>query len=235
VTDRVEGDGTAAVDGAAPEDNPGVERLLALSDGVVAIALTLLVLQLVVPRIAGVSTKDTHSAHYLWTQLSRTGGDQFTAYLVSFYVIAQFWLAHHRVFRSIQGHNEGLAWWNFAFLFTITLMPFTSDLLGRFGDNPLAIDIFALNLFLASLATQGVGIYARRRHLVKYETSPQERRSGYFRFGWVGVVVLTSATLAWFSPRWAVLSWLLLLPAQRVSDWLASRFPGAPPAAVTPA
>jgi uncharacterized membrane protein len=56
--------------------------------------------------------------------------------VISFYVIAQFWLVHHRVFRRITGQQEGLAWWNFAFLFTITVMPFTSDLLGKFSANP---------------------------------------------------------------------------------------------------
>jgi uncharacterized membrane protein len=217
----------AAVDIKAAEDGtPGVERLLALSDGVVAIALTLLVLQLVVPPIEGVSTKDAQSAHYLWTQLSRSGADQFIAYLISFYVIAQFWLTHHRVFRSIQGHVEGLAWWNFVFLFTITLMPFTSDLLGRFGQNPLAIDIFAFNLLLASLSTLGVRIFARRHGLQQDDTDDHDLRSGYFRTLWLCVVIFFTGTLAWFDPSLATICWLLLLPAQRVSDWLATRFPG---------
>jgi hypothetical protein len=109
------------------EDPPGVDRLLALSDGVVAIALTLLVLQLRVPSAAQVT--DPTSAAELAAQLSR-GGDRLVSYVISYYVIAQFWLVHHRVFRHVAGQREGLAWWNFAFLPTITLMPFTSDLLG---------------------------------------------------------------------------------------------------------
>jgi uncharacterized membrane protein len=110
------------------EDLPGVERLLALSDGVVAIAITLLVLQLNVPA----KLPDPASASELATQLGK-GADQFVSYVISFYVVAQFWLVHHRVFRQIAGQREGLAWWNFAFLFTITLMPFTSDLLGKYS------------------------------------------------------------------------------------------------------
>jgi len=57
------------------------------------------------------------------------------------------------VFRQLTGQRESLAWWNYGFLFTITIMPFTSELLGEYGENPLAVGIFALNL-LASLATQ---------------------------------------------------------------------------------
>ena len=102
------------------EDQPGVERLLALSDGVVAIALTLLVLQLNVPSPARLT--DPNSVSELAAQLGK-GADALISYVISFYVIAQFWLVHHRVFRQIAGQREGLAWWNFAFLFTITLMP----------------------------------------------------------------------------------------------------------------
>ena len=112
-------------------DLPGVERLLTLSDGVVAIAITLLVLQLNVPPPAQLVHPD--SASELAKALGN-GADQLISYVISFYVIAQFWLVHHRVFRRIAGQREGLAWWNFAFLFTITVMPFTSDLLGKYAS-----------------------------------------------------------------------------------------------------
>ncbi|MGP0031078.1 MAG: TMEM175 family protein [Acidimicrobiales bacterium] len=218
--DAVPDDAAAGADGT-----PGVERLLTLSDGVVAIALTLLVLQLVVPPIEGVSKADTQSASYLWKQLSHDGGDQFTAYVVSFYVIAQFWLTHHRVFRSIEGHVEGLAWWNFAFLFTITLMPFTSELLGRFGGNPVAIDIFAFNLLLASLATQGVTYFARR-HGLQSAVDRRAERTGFFRFVWLFIVVIFTGALAWFEPGLAMICWIFLLAGQWVAERLATRFPG---------
>jgi uncharacterized membrane protein len=207
VEEGYEADDTAPAKASGIEDGtPGVDRLLTLSDGVVAIALTLLVLQLVVPPTTGVSSTDLKSPHYLWRQLTANGFDQFIAYVISFYVIAQFWLTHHRVFRSIRGHVEGLAWWNFAFLFTITLMPFTSDLLGRFGQNPVAIDIFAVNLLLASLTTHGVLLFARR-HGLQDEMDPHLRRSGEFRTVWVCVVVALTAGLAWPLPRLAVYGW----------------------------
>jgi uncharacterized membrane protein len=222
--------GAPRVDAVDDEEDgtPGVERLLTLSDGVVAIALTLLVLQLVVPSIQNVKSSDIKSPGYLWRQLSLTGGEQFVAYVISFYVIAQFWLVHHRVFRGIRGHVEGLAWWNFAFLFAITLMPFSSDLLGRFSGNPLAIDIFAFNILLASLATQGVVFFARRHGLQAGTPDPHADRSSYFRILWIYVVILGTGLFAWWNPGHAMLGWLLLLPAQRVGELLASRFPGRP-------
>ena len=82
---------------------PSVDRLLALSDGVVAIALTLLVLQLRVPSLPSASAD---SASALAAALAK-GGDQLTAYVISFYVVAQFWLVHHRVFQHLVGQEEG--------------------------------------------------------------------------------------------------------------------------------
>jgi uncharacterized membrane protein len=221
---------SAGAAAAIDDDTPGVERLLALSDGVVAIALTLLVLQLVVPTLDGVSNSDAESWHYLWHQLSKSGGDQFIAYVVSFFVIAQFWLTHHRVFKSIQGHVEGLAWWNFAFLFTITLMPFTSELVGRFGHNPLAIDIFAFNLLLANFATQGVRIFARTHGLQSPSVNPREVREGSFRALWAVAVTLMAAITAWFDPGLATVFWLLLVPSHFVARTAAARFPARSPA-----
>src|ERR1700735_4435027 len=188
------------------DDMPSVDRLLALSDGVVAIALTLLVLQLRVPSLPSASAD---SASALASALAR-GGDQLTAHVISFYVVAQFWLVHHRVFQHLIGQEEGLAWWNFAFLFTITIMPFTSALLGQYASNPLAVDIFALNLLLASLATQGTLALGRRRGLLTVDSYDLGGRAGQLRGAATAVILLGSMGLAWWNADLAKFFWLLL-------------------------
>jgi len=202
------------------EDQPGVERLLALSDGVVAIALTLLVLQLNVPSPARLT--DPNSVSELAAQLGK-GADELISYVISFYVIAQFWLVHHRVFRQIAGQREGLAWWNFAFLFTITLMPFTSDLLGKYAENPLAVDIFAANLLAASLTTQLTIVYGRRRDLVTTETSARQARAEWARMVASVFVIVLSIGIAWVNTDAAKYCWLLLAVAPRVADRWSGR------------
>jgi len=203
------------------EGQPGVERLLALSDGVVAIALTLLVLQLNVPLPAKLA--DPNSASELAAQLGK-GADQLISYVISFYVIAQFWLVHHRVFRRIAGQIEGLAWWNFAFLFTITLMPFTSDLLGKYSTNPLAVDIFAVNILAASLATQLTLVYGRRKDLLTVETSARDTQAAQMRAAASVFVIVLSIGLAWVNTGAAKYCWLLLAVAPRVADrWSGHR------------
>jgi uncharacterized membrane protein len=202
------------------EDQPGVERLLALSDGVVAIALTLLVLQLTVPSPARLA--DPNSVSELADQLGK-GADELISYVISFYVIAQFWLVHHRVFRQVAGQREGLAWWNFAFLFTITLMPFTSDLLGKFPENPLAVDIFAVNLLAASLTTQLTIVYGRRRDLLTTESGGQQARAGWARMLASVFVIVLSIGIAWVNTDAAKYCWLLLAVAPRVADRWSGR------------
>jgi uncharacterized membrane protein len=200
------------------EDLPGVDRLLALTDGVVAIALTLLVLDLKVPSLVRVIPPTSASA--LATQLGHDT-DQLISYLISFYVIANFWLVHHRVFRQLSGQRESLAWWNFLFLFTISIMPFTSSLLGDYSENPLAVSIFALNLLLASLATQVTLEIGRRRGLTASRTDPRAARAQWLNALGTFAVILASIGLAWVNTDVAKYCWLLIaLVPYVVRRWL---------------
>ncbi len=198
------------------DDLPSVARLLTLSDNVVAIALTLLVFQLKVPATALVA--DADSAADLAAQLAKEA-DQLISCVVAFYVVAQFWLAHHRVFRRAAGHHEGLAWWNFAFLFTITAMPFTSSLVGSYGDNPLAVDIFALNVLLAALATQATLLFGQRREVLTAPASA-EVRATRARVTVVVTALALSVGLAWVNTSAAKYCWLLI----PLAPWAASRW-----------
>jgi uncharacterized membrane protein len=203
------------------DDLPGVERLLAMSDGVVAIAITLLVLQLNVPEPTKLA--NPASAAKLAAKLGK-GADQLISYVIAFYVIAQFWLVHHRVFRRITGQQEGLAWWNFAFLFTITIMPFTSDLLGKFPANPLAVDIFAVNLLAAMLTTQLTLTYAGRNDLLTAEP-PQQTQVAQSKAAASVFVILLSIGISWVNTDAAKYCWLLLAVAPRITDRWSSRRP----------
>jgi uncharacterized membrane protein len=195
-------------------EEPGTGRLLALSDGVVAIALTLLVLQLKVP-VADKLNKTNPSA--LYHELAQ-GSPQLVSYLISFYVIGVFWLVHHRVYRLLRGHREVIAWWNFAFLFTITLFPFSAALLGAFPDNSLAVTEFALNLLLASTATTLVVVVSSRKGLLIDGATPTLVRSMVARGVAAAAVIVVSIPVALVAPNLASLVWLLLAVAPRVAE-----------------
>jgi uncharacterized membrane protein len=206
---------------------PGNDRLLALTDGVVAIALTLLVLQLQVP--ASTVVKDANSASELWHALN-IDGSELTSYLVSFLIISQFWLVHHRTMRDMRGHSEGLAWRNFGFLLALTLMPFTSDLIGRYGSNPVAITLFGLNLALISLASQWIILYAASHNLVhEGRRSPHDELAARIRIVLVLCIIALSILLAWTASAEAKYVWALFLIAPfvsvRMTQVIEKRFP----------
>jgi len=186
-----------------------------LSDNVVAFALTLLVLQVRVPPLSQVA--DPTSAADLAAQLASQTG-HLASYVIAFYVIAQFWLTHRRVFRQVAGHRDSLAWWNFAFLATITVMPFTSSLLGEYPSNPLAVDIFAVNLPLAVLATRVMFVLGRRWGLLSGEVDAREVRALWVRAAAIVVVVALSIGLAWVNTTAAKYCWVLIPIVQWVAE-----------------
>jgi uncharacterized membrane protein len=202
-------------------EEPGTGRLLALSDGVVAIALTLLVLQLKVPA-AHAANRTSPSA--LYHDLAK-GSPQLVAYVVSFYVIAVFWLIHHRVYRLFRGHREVIAWWNFGFLFTITLFPFSAALMGEFSHNSLAVVEFALNLLLANVVTTLVILVARRRGLFVDAATPALIRGMVMRGMAAAAVIVASIPVALVAPNYAPFVWLLLAVSPRLSERWGTRLP----------
>lgn len=201
---------------------PSAERLLALSDGVIAIALTLLVLQLAVPAVRTVS--DPGSPRALWDAMFGSGWSHLVSYLISYVTIGGFWLLHHRTFRDIEGHSTGLAWANLGFLLAVSLMPFTSELLGEFPENPLGVSAFALNMILIALATLVIRYFASRHGLL---AQPAAVRPDLIRIAAFIAICALSIALAWlWDSRSAVACWALLLV---LPEWAAvnlARRPG---------
>src|ERR1035437_4461570 len=111
--------------------------MLTLTDGVVAIAMTLLVLDIQIPCAFGPSAGD------LWRVITDRGA-VFIAFFVAFWVIARLWMAHHRMFHLVGVQAEDLMKRNFWFLLTICLVPFTSSLMGSTDQNPLGAVLFSV-------------------------------------------------------------------------------------------
>jgi uncharacterized membrane protein len=222
--------GTPAPEPATATDNqdePSTDRLVTLSDGVVAIALTLLILSIQVPSPDGL--RDPNSVSELAAALARTV-DGWISYVISFYVIAQFWLIHRQVFRGIRGHREGLAVWNFLFLITISVMPFTSDLIGKFAENPLSVIIFSVNLILANLAIYGMLTFSRRHRLLNARGGAVLERYNSLE-GWISMSFYVLAIpVALVSPDVAKLCWAGLALAPRIATRI-TKYRGDRPAA----
>ena len=108
------------------------DRLKALTDGVIAIVITLLVLELTVPVVAEISGSEG-----LWPEL-RSLWRETLGYAVSFFLVGLLWLYHHNVFRYIQRADGTLLTLNVFSLFAVSITPFSSALVTANPDERLA-------------------------------------------------------------------------------------------------
>ena len=137
------------------EDN-SLGLLLALSDGVFAIAMTLLALDLKVPDLKGhVSSQQLIHALAPYT-------DSYWSFILSFYVIAIYWGAHRRLLRSVVVFNPTLVRDTAFLLLIVAALPFPTSLLGRYGGTPFALALYGAVNALAQLALIALAYDVRR-------------------------------------------------------------------------
>ena len=200
-------------DAPVTESSPSraVERLAFFSDAVFAIAITLLALD-----IRGPETLSSNTNAAL-LEAMRALGPTIAAYVLSFAVIAQFWMAHHRSFRAIERVDGRLVGINLAFLGFVALVPFPTSVLARHGDLSAAPVVYALFMIgLAALSTL-LWVYAALvAGLVAPAVSPDVARRVGYRAAVVPLVFVASIPIALISPFAAEVAWLLIFPVQAV-------------------
>lgn len=183
-------------------------RIVAFSDGVFSIAITLLVLNLGIANdLAGGEVGDA-----LWDQR-----ENLLAYALSFAVIGRFWLVHHRFFGEVTAFDGRLIALNLIYLGWIVLIPFSSEVLGEYGNQTAGVVVYAVNLSGVVLIGMLMAADAHRGGITSADTAAQlEARR---RSVWIASVFLLSIPVAFFSPGLSTLMWLVLFvdPARRLA------------------
>jgi uncharacterized membrane protein len=184
-----------------------VARIAAFSDGVFAIAITLLALQLDIPSGSSVD---------VWTALGDLGSG-FLSFAISFVVIGAYWVAHHRLFSLIERYDRRLLWLNLLSLFFIVLMPFTTSLVGEHGDQNASVIVYALSVAGAGFANAGMAIYALGGHRLCADDVDDDRIKYYiWRALVIALVFVVSLVLLPLGPSVVELSWLSLAVLQQI-------------------
>jgi uncharacterized membrane protein len=186
-------------------DESEFDRAIAFIDAVFAFALTLLV-----------TTLEIGSRPSEWDSLGDlydAAGPQFLAFAISFVVIAGYWLAHYRLFRSVAAFDVRLIVVNLVMLAGIVVLPFTTEYTGdpSIDELPLPTAIFAVNLAVVSSMFALVYVMARGRGLLREE--PTSRDFAWYVLGILtpAIVFLVSIPIAYLAnPDVARLSWLSL-------------------------
>jgi len=180
------------------------DRLCAVADGVYAIALTLLVLDLKVPEVAGITNRQLTAD--LYHQIPN-----FVAYVIGFLVVAFFWMNHHRIFQSVTVCDERALRLNLIHLLFISLAPYSASLIGHYEGDRIATIIFSANLGLASLSLIGLGQYV----LAKEEWRRDDATGTWVKVPWWSVyagplLALMSIVVSFVSIDAALMLWILL-------------------------
>ncbi len=134
-----------------------IQRLSALSDGIFAVAMTLLAYNVHLPA--------SSAGLQLSRELARMSGE-VAGLLLSFAIAAMFWLSHLRLFQLLQNVDFGFRLVNFALLLSIVLLPISTSLSTLFVQSPEAMFVLGGNLVLISLMTLSLWVYALARGLL---------------------------------------------------------------------
>ena len=181
------------------ENEVEFSRIVAFSDGVFAIAITLLVLNIHIP-------KELHGESVgaaLWHER-----ESLLAYAISFAVVGRYWLIHHRFFGEVTRFDSRLLGLNLFYLAWIVLVPFSSEVLGDHASDTGGIVIYAVNLAVVALLGWVMAADAHRAGLTRLR--PEDEREFRFRSFFVALVFIASIPVAFVAPSIAPLLWLAL-------------------------
>ena len=192
-------------------------RLMALSDGVFAIAITILAVNIRPPDLGDDPTEaDLRRALWrLWPE--------YVSYALSFVVIGVYWIGHHNIFHQVRRSDRTLLWLNLLYLLCVSFVPFPAHLLGLYGDHPAAAYLYGANLVAAGGALLGLWVYVQRADLVIPSARPRL---------WPGVIYIlaipavsaASMVVAAWSPRvsvaiYAAIPLLYFMPSRLDEGW----------------
>jgi TMEM175 potassium channel family protein len=192
-----------------------VERLVFFSDAVIAIAITLLVIQLVVPA-------DLQTDAQLRDALIALAPG-FSSFVLTFAVIGIWWAGHHRLTRALARVSGATLVLNLVLLGGIAFLPFASGVLGHHGNLPTAVMLYAATNVLIAATLVGMRVVAVRQDLLRDGANDAAfRRRTWFTLGTAAIFAI-SIPVAAASPILATQSWDLVLLLVLIRGWSERR------------
>lgn len=188
------------------------ERLKVFTDAVVAIAMTLLIL----PLLDSIS--DAQSAEYLTGFWLAGEAPQLFAFVLSFVLIANFWMTHHRLFDRVERVTNALVWLTIAWMFTIVWLPVATALLGQLDVDAVQEVVYIGSLLAASLVLLVTRVYIRR-HPELHSIPDESLREGMQVSIITSLLFVAALVVALVFPAvnyWAMFLLLLTAPLHRL-------------------
>ena len=185
------------------EQGRDLDRVGAFSDGVFAIAITVLVLTISMPTVPASELDDA------LRDLIRP----VLAYFLSFYVVGVYWFSHHKMWHFIRRVDSRFLALNMVLLAFVALLPFPTDLMGTYGQTREATIIYAVAVSLTGIASTALWWYVSENNRLLRDDTPQDYvRISRLRGASAPVIFLCSIPIAFVDPDLAKLTWLALVP-----------------------
>jgi len=185
---------------------PSTQRIELFSDGVFAILLTLLVINIDIPFLADTSVPT------ILDGLMRTL-PHLLSFAFSFFTLAVFWVNHHHFFSVLSRTDWVLLWHNMHLLFWLALVPFTTAFLGEYPDVPLVAAIYAVNLALAAAAFTLMTRHALFHGCFTKSETPEAERRAFVRRAFMGAAAYGLAAVLAFGSPWVAWAMIVCIPA----------------------
>lgn len=193
-------------------------RLETLTDGIFAIAMTLLVLSIEVPTLPGIVTPIIFKEYFVSII------PKLFAYIISFTLLAVFWLNHH-IFFIIKRVNTTLLWINIFWLMSIAIVPFSTSIISKYGQFQLALLIFDLNILIIGILFYLNWYYAAKKGFVNEKVMPyakEIRRSNLS----LPIIAIMAIIVSFITPIGSIFIFILipaiftlyLLKKRRIKD-----------------
>ncbi|MFC7620649.1 TMEM175 family protein [Microlunatus sp. GCM10028923] len=198
------------------EATSGAERLTFFSDAVIAIAITLLALELPVPEEL---TGDSGEQMTEMITFFSAHADEYLAFLISFLVIAIHWSTHFRVFRQVRDVNARLIQLNLLWLLLIVITPFTTKIISLGENNPLRFAVYAGAQALQFTVFALLVLQLIKHKLMLTSHDPAQLRSTLRRVVPMAAAFAVSIPVYALAGRWAFVLWALVpIVTGRIDD-----------------
>ena len=188
-----------------------LEHVVSFSDAIFAFSITFMAVTIQIPNLP----ENLTQAQVIQNLIGKLG-PRFAIYVISFFVIAAYWISYHQIFNHIAGSHVVIVWLNLLFLFFITIIPFAVDLQIDYGLYQVIFILYALVLTAAGASLTLIWLHAMKSRLLDKTMNQTDIRSILLESIVLPSVFVISIFVSIVDLEIAYYFWMVIIPAKVV-------------------
>ena len=191
-----------------------LEHVVSFSDAIFAFSITFMAVTIQIPNLP----ENLTQAQVIQNLIGKLG-PRFAIYVISFFVIAAYWISYHQIFNHIAGSHVVIVWLNLLFLFFITIIPFAVDLQIDYGLYQVIFILYALVLTAAGASLTLIWLHAMKGRLLDKTMNQTDIQSILLESIVLPSVFVISIFVSIVDLEIAYYFWMVIIPAKIVLRW----------------